>query len=67
MALEIFNRVKSIAIDSSAFLCLVDKGIAEVQAKILKKTQLHAKRSKLRETSDEKIGRGFGFKKSLYL
>ena len=29
-ALELYTRVKEMAVDSPAFLCLVDKGIAEV-------------------------------------
>lgn len=36
-ALHILYRVKSMAVDSSAFLCLVDNGIAELQTKIQKK------------------------------
>ena len=50
-ALKLFARVKGIAVDSPAFLCLVEKGIAEVEAKIARRYRLHVNRTIKREAS----------------
>ena len=66
-ALELFLRVKGMAVDSPAFLCLIDKGIVEIQTKIARRERLHVNRVIKREASQQHIGRAFFDPKFKYL